>query len=125
MPNSHPIIDQPWFKTEFSHHANPTYPHELRFWITSSEAQKSAAIRQNPGLWASGQGKNYLEALGKIRSINSRNKYWLSVLEKEMVEAGDHFRLEKVRECLSTYRDGQEMAYAGESRGETTPQWQD
>ena len=107
--NSHPIIDLPDFIRDFSRHDEPELPTELSFWKTLDEEEKNkilgTATRQgtNPMIWKEGQGKNYLEAVSKSRSINLKNKYWLKIFEKEMRDAGDQKRLGRVLECLSTY----------------------
>jgi hypothetical protein len=123
MQKSHPVIDNPLFVKEFSRQNDPFFPSEVSFWATASEAQRAAAIRENPDLWRTGQGKNFLEALSKVRSINARNKYWLPIFEKEMKDLGDYDRLKKVNACLLTYKDRSEEYATTEV--ERIPQWQE
>ena len=105
MQNSHPIIDSPGFDKEFSFHMDPPYPTELSFWATAGDTQKAAAMKNNPDLWRTGQGKFYMDALSRVRSINDRNKYWLGVFRSEMEKSGDHVRLAKVKRCIDSYSD--------------------
>ena len=120
MQNSHPIIDQAYFDKEFSFHMDPPYPSELSFWAMASDAQKAAAMKANPDLWRTGQGKFYMDALSRVQAINARNKYWLPIFEKEMIKAEDQARLKKVRRCLESYsrdKDYGTREYAASAAG--------
>ena len=122
MQNSHPIIDNPMFDKEFSFHMDPPYPSELSFWAMASDAQKSQAIKSNPDLWRTGQGKFYMDALSRVQSINAKNKYWLEVFRSEMEKAGDHVRLAKVKRCIDSYLDRpyQDREFAATAAGNQT-----
>lgn len=98
------------FIEEFSYHAEPSLPTELRFWLTMTQDQKEEFLkkRRNDGKktpFAEGVGQGYISALSIVRSKNERNEYWLPIMLEEMKQEADEVGAKRVIRCLSTYKN--------------------